>query len=188
LIIKMKQKKITKNISWKIRTSIDNLKPKTSDEVLKKIARLILKEVRTDHLPLSNKCELGISITDDRSIKSLNKHYRGKNKPTDVLSFSMIEDNHGLIASPTLGDVVISLPTAIKQAKEYDVNLYQELLRLLIHGILHLLGFDHENVSKKEADRMRATEDRIYEKLLLKSKKIISEPKKQKSKTKRAGN
>ena len=182
----MKKNKAQQSISWKINLSIENVRPKVSEEMLKKLARLILKEIKLEQLPLAQKCELGISITDDPSIKSLNKKYRGKNKPTDVLSFSMIEDDHGLVASPALGDVVISLPTAIKQAKEYDVNLYQEVLRLLIHGILHLCGFDHENVSKREADKMRSTEDSIYEKLVLKAQNLVPEPKARKANIKRA--
>jgi len=127
-------------------------------------------------LPLSNECELSLVLTSDKEIQKLNYRYRGKNKATDVLSFSMIEGEVGLVHSTCLGDIVISLDTAKKQAQEYNVNLYQELLRLLIHGILHLTGYDHENVSIKEAAKMRKFEENLYNKYLLRAKKIGTEP------------
>lgn len=162
-------------IKWSIRAEIGPKRPRLSEQALKKLSKEILKEINLRDLPLAEHCEMGIIITDDPGIKLLNKKYRGKNKPTDVLSFSMIEGSDLLLKSPSLGDVVISLPTAIRQAKEYDVNLHQEVLRLLIHGTLHLLGYDHENVPKKRAAEMRKTEDRIYEKLKLKGKKLLSQ-------------
>ncbi len=84
---------------------------------------------------------LDIYITDDNEIKELNKHYRQKDKPTDVLSFNInefIEDTY------YLGEIVISHETAQRQALEYGVSLEQELTRLLVHGIVHLMGYDHE--------------------------------------------
>lgn len=161
-------------IKWNIRVEIGPKRPRLSEQALKRLSKQILNEINLKALPLAEHCEMGIIITDDPGIKLLNKKYRGKNKPTDVLSFSMIEGSDLLLKSPSLGDVVISLPTAIRQAEEYDVNLYQEVLRLLIHGTLHLLGYDHENVPKKKAAMMRKTEDQIYEKLKLKGKNLIS--------------
>jgi len=124
-------------------------------------------------LPLSSPCEVSISIVSDNEIKKLNAFYRRKNKPTDVLSFSMIEGLELPFSSPALGDVVISIDTATRQAKEYKVNLYQELLRLLIHGLLHLLGYDHEHVSKAAAKRMKTLEETLYEKYLFSAKNLI---------------
>jgi probable rRNA maturation factor len=76
-------------------------------------------------------------------MRRLNARYRGIDRPTDVLSFPMREgrtaDEQAL-----LGDIVICVPKAAAQAKEYHVRFYDELLRLLIHGLLHLLGYDHE--------------------------------------------
>ena len=105
--------------------------------------------------------ELSILITDDREIHALNAEYRGKDKPTDVLSFALRE-NGGVCGTEILGDLVISLPTARRQAREYGVTAQEELLRLLIHGTLHLLGYDHEKVAPQVAARMRRTEEKLY--------------------------
>ena len=100
--------------------------------------------------------------------------YRGKNKPTDVLSFSLTEGDEEYYG-PSLGDVIISLDTARKQAKRYGVSLSCEVLRLLVHGLLHLSGFDHEGVPAREATRMRRRERRLYEALSKKAKGLVLE-------------
>lgn len=101
---------------------------------------------------------MSISFVTDSFIRKLNKTYRKKDKATDVLSFPM--NTEGL-----LGDIVISLQRASIQAKSFRVTFHEEVCRLLIHGFLHLLGFDHENVSKKEAEKMRRTEKKILTKV-----------------------
>ena len=114
-----------------------------------------------------NSRELSILITDDREIKTLNSEYRNKPKATDVLSFALDDGEPFPIANDPsdvehpLGDLVISMDTAARQAREYGVHLHEELERLLIHGLLHLLGYDHENVSKAEAARMRSKEQQL---------------------------
>lgn len=158
---------------WKVNISIETKHPKINTNVLEKVTKAILKSINTRKLKLATTCEIGVIITTDASIRKLNRTYRGKDKHTDVLSFSMIEGPDSLHPAPILGDVVISLPTAIRQAKEYDVNLYQELLRLLIHGILHLCGYEHEGVSKNIANKMRSDEDLIYELINNKFKAIV---------------
>lgn len=114
-----------------------------------------------DPLPDSVKF-LSVLFTDDQEIHTLNREFRGKDKPTDVLSFSLIEGGKAQI-SPSLGDLVISIDTAARQAKTYKVTLSQEILRLMIHGTLHLFGYDHEKVPKKEAAKMRRREQTIFE-------------------------
>ena len=109
--------------------------------------------------------ELSIVLTGDEEITSLNSSYRKKAFATDVLSFSMHEGQGPVAPGLPLGDVVISIETARRQAKELEVSLAEELLRLLIHGILHLCGFEHENVSKKKASEMRKMEDLWFDKL-----------------------
>ena len=126
------------------------------------------------NLNLASACEIGLVLTSDTKIRKLNREYRGKDKATDVLSFSMIEGEPTSIKHTLLGDVVISVDTMKRQAKKYDVYAYQEFLRLLIHGILHLFGYDHENVSKKEAIQMRTTEDRLYHKYLEMASQVMS--------------
>lgn len=99
--------------------------------------------------------EVTLLFTDDKELQYLNSTYRSKDKPTDVLSF--------LSEGVYLGDIAISVQTARRQAKEYAVSLQEEILRLMIHGILHLHGYDHEGVSKAEANKMRKLEARFYE-------------------------
>ena len=105
--------------------------------------------------------ELSILLTDDKEIHTLNRDYRGKDKPTDVLSFATL-DGQLLPGMTSLGDLVISIPTTRRQAKEYGVSFDAELKRLVIHGILHLMGYDHEKVPAREANRMRRLEQRVF--------------------------
>ena len=86
----------------------------------------------------------------------MNREYRGKDRPTDVLSFSLREGQGGEV-SRSIGDVVISLETAARQAVENGFTLDEEVDRLLVHGILHLAGYDHE-ASPREERRMRRKE------------------------------
>ena len=97
--------------------------------------------------------ELSLSLVGDEEIRRLNRDYRGKDRPTDVLSFSLREGDHAAVGG-ALGDVVISLETAARQAKEYRGTLAAEVDRLLVHGILHLAGYDHE-ISPREERRMK---------------------------------
>ena len=86
-------------------------------------------------------------------MEKLNETYRGINKPTNVLAFPMQEGQFSDITPGLLGDVVISLETAEKEAITAGISLEERTSQLLIHGILHLLGFDHE-MGDKEADAM----------------------------------
>lgn len=100
--------------------------------------------------------ELSLSLVDDAEIRRLNRAYRGKDRPTDVLSFSLREGEFGRVSS-ALGDVVISLETAKRQGREHGLTLGEEVNRLLVHGILHLAGYDHE-ISFREERRMKRKE------------------------------
>ena len=101
---------------------------------------------------------LSLTLVDDAAIRRLNREHRGKDKATDVLSFSLVE-NGSPSAERLLGDVVISVETARKQAAEYDASLQAELYRLLIHGILHVMGHDHEGADERRT--MVAAERRL---------------------------
>jgi len=128
---------------------------------LKQTARALLEAVNEPHSTLS------ISIVTDREIQELNREHRGKDKATDVLSFplqaSRVDDRDNVTPDESpermLGDVVISVETARRQAEAYDAPLQDEVNRLLIHGILHVLGHDHEEAS--ERTRMEAEERRL---------------------------
>lgn len=110
--------------------------------------------------------ELSILITGDEEIRELNKSYRANDMPTDVLSFSMGGSGTFPTALALLGDVVISIHSAERQAQERGISVPEEVLRLLIHGILHLIGYDHELVSEEEAKKMFDKEDVLYDKFL----------------------
>jgi probable rRNA maturation factor len=101
------------------------------------------------HVVKRHGAELSVLLTNDGFIRTLNRTHRGKDKATDVLSFSQTEGSEGLlpeeIANALLGDVVISLETAARQARRRRHTLLDEVTFLLAHGILHLLGYDHEN-------------------------------------------
>lgn len=104
--------------------------------------------------------ELTVSLVDDSAIHELNHRYRGNDRPTDVLAFAMREGDAGPADPAVLGDVVISLDTAARQARSRRRPLAAEVRVLLVHGILHLVGYDHER-SAAEARRMRAMEQRL---------------------------
>lgn len=101
--------------------------------------------------------ELAVSLVGDAEIQALNRDYRGKDRPTDVLAFALRDGEPAPGAGALLGDVVISLDTAARQAAERDVPLGDEVRVLLIHGILHLLGYDHER-GANDSRRMKAKE------------------------------
>ena len=107
-----------------------------------------------------SKSELSIAIVPDDEIAALNHEHRGKRSATDVLSFSLLEGEHSDQRGKLLGDVVIGIETAARQVRAAHRGLDAEVARLLIHGILHLLGWDHEEST--EAKRMRAEERRLW--------------------------
>ena len=124
---------------------------------LERSARTILVDVGEPS------AELGILFVGNQRMRSLNRRYRGKDRTTDVLAFAMREATvpHVPSFAPTmLGDVVIAVPEAARQAKQGQRSLDEELMVLLIHGILHLCGYDHER-SEKEARRMHRRERMI---------------------------
>ncbi len=88
-------------------------------------------------------------LTNDAAIQKLNKQYRGLNKPTDVLSFSYFEGEK-FPGDDTVGEVVISVDTAKKQAKEHQKTLHEELIFLFLHGLLHIFGYDHEEDNERK--------------------------------------
>jgi rRNA maturation RNase YbeY len=109
--------------------------------------------------------EVGLVLTGDAEIRRLNRRYRGINQPTDVLAFALREDPFFLypmgLHPHLLGDVVISVPTARRQATEQGHSLEQEIVALMIHGLLHLMGYDHER-SQAAARAMKRKERELF--------------------------
>ena len=108
--------------------------------------------------------EVGILITDDAGLRRLNQAYRSVDAPTDVLSFAEADDDSAFVRPPDaphyLGDIAISWERVVAQAAEYGHSRERELAFLVVHGMLHLLGYDHERSPADEAN-MRAREEEI---------------------------
>jgi len=115
---------------------------------------------------LASEVELGLLITDDETVQKLNREYRSLDETTDVLSFALTEksaDSLPFITPPDgflhLGEVVISYPQAARQAQENNTEIDKEVALLVIHGTLHLLGYDHDEPKREQ--EMRALEERV---------------------------
>jgi probable rRNA maturation factor len=106
--------------------------------------------------------ELSVVIVGDRSIRNLNRDYLGRDKPTNVISFAMQEGEFAGLNPQMLGDVIISADTAAKEADEGGVTFEERLHFLLLHGILHLAGYDHERSGEAEARRMAMKERKMF--------------------------
>ena len=133
-----------------------------SAERLRAVARAVLRaEGRTGAGP----AELTLVITDDDGIQALNRDFLGYDTPTDVLAFAAQEDSGPFVAAPEagayLGDVIVSYPRAVAQARDQGHSPEQELNLLVVHGILHLLGYDHADDEGKAA--MWARQDAILD-------------------------
>lgn len=105
--------------------------------------------------------ELSILLCDDATIKKLNRRYRKVDKATDVLAFPMGQGPQTPAGPGLLGDVVIALPTASRQARQHDRPIIEEVTFLLAHGLLHLLGYDHRTASEER--EMTARTDALME-------------------------
>ena len=103
--------------------------------------------------------ELSVLLSDDKNIRTLNKQYRGIDQTTDVLSFSQSKKEETEPSSHLMGDVVISTVTAKRQASEHGLTLEEEIVLLLIHGTLHLLGFDHERSDEAAYQMKKKTQE-----------------------------
>jgi len=141
-------------------------KIKVSKKRLSKIVRKIIKilreygELKKFNVENFHILTISVVLIGNKKMKEINFKYRGKRSTTDVLSFPYLEANNNL-KELYLGEILIDPLQAKIQAKNYGVSLWQEITRLLIHGILHLIGYDHE-VSANEAKKMRRVEEKIF--------------------------
>ncbi len=139
------------------------------DYKLKMLVRRAV-EATLDYEQYGNACEVSVTFTDNNGIHSLNKKFRGVDRPTDVLSFPLF-DYAGESEEPAvdeligmLGDIVLSLEQAQAQAREYGHSFAREVAFLTVHSMLHLLGYDHETSDEDEAD-MRRRQSEIMERM-----------------------
>lgn len=126
-------------------------------ELLRALRQTILLEKAIPSLP---GCEVSLILTDDEQIWRLNWHFRGVDRPTDVLSFPQYQPGEVILPHSSLGDIVISLPRMAAQAAAYGHSQKRELLFLFVHGLLHLLGYDHE-ISTEEEKRQFARQEQV---------------------------
>jgi probable rRNA maturation factor len=106
--------------------------------------------------------EVGVQLADDAHVRALNLQWRAIDKPTNVLSFPAVEGDR-IASAPMLGDIVLAFETVEREADEEGNSFADHVAHLIVHGFLHLLGFDHQTAA--EADRMEAMETRILAKL-----------------------
>ena len=123
------------------------------DIVVKRLIQQLLVLIR------ESESEVGIKFVGDTRMRRLNREYRGNDRTTDVLAFAFREA--GGPPSPILGDVVVSIPMARRQAESFGHSLSEELTRLFIHGMLHLVGYDHER-SEADARSMKRKEMELW--------------------------
>jgi probable rRNA maturation factor len=117
--------------------------------------------------------ELSVTIVGDLGIRRLNRDYRGLDTPTNVLSFSMSEGDFPDLNPQLLGDVVISADTAFREAQEQGISFFERFGFLLLHGILHVTGYDHERSGEAEAKRMEKKQQQLFK--LLKSEGFLTD-------------
>ncbi len=106
--------------------------------------------------------EISITFVDDPTIQRINKQYLSRDKTTNVISFSLQEGDFGDINRDLLGDIVISVDTAYRDAESGNFELTEELIFLIIHGLLHLTGYNHENTCKADALKMKKRERELF--------------------------
>ncbi|SFS61575.1 rRNA maturation RNase YbeY [Paenibacillus sp. 453mf] len=134
-----------------------------SDELISLLTQLLEKAAEMEGV---DEGEVALTFVNDEEIHELNKEYRGIDRPTDVLSFAMnetldeeldivyeLEEGESVDVPDVLGDIIISVPTAIAQSEEYGHSVERELGFLFVHGFLHLLGYDHQDETS-EAEMM----------------------------------
>ena len=141
---------ITIQVAARFRAEVD-------EGSLRRVAAEVLRQEG-----IAGETELSLIITDDETVRELNRRFRDVDAPTDVLAFGAGTEEHFVSAPespPYLGDVVISYQRALAQAEELGHAVAEELKLLVIHGILHLLGYDHQE--EADARKMREREERI---------------------------
>lgn len=135
-----------------------------TDDLCQLVEKVVIEGLKAEGY--ATDAEVGLTFVDNAYIQSLNAEYRGIDRPTDVLSFAMNEGEdmpEEAEAEDLLGDIVISLPTALSQSKEYGHSFEREVAYLTAHGTLHLLGYDHQTEEDREV--MRQKEEAILGRL-----------------------
>ncbi len=135
------------------------------EAALAPLARAALDAALAEAGVAASPSELSIVFTDDAHIRTLNAGWRGKDKPTNVLSFPAFPVKPGDPLPPMLGDIVLAAETVSREAELEEKPFDHHLLHLMVHGVLHLLGYDHED--EEDAEAMEALERRVLAKLAI---------------------
>jgi probable rRNA maturation factor len=136
-----------------------------------KMAQALLKHLLA-YLKMDKPIALSVTLVSDEEIWRIDKEYRGVDRPTDVISFAYDDEKSETgSAIDDLGEIVISLDTAIRQAKEFKHPTEREIAFLFIHGFLHLLGYDHMK-SEKDAEEMFALQNEILDSFAYRYKEV----------------
>lgn len=139
-----------------------------SGEVFSQVLDYVSTHEEIDFLTLNKPINVNLCLSNDAEVHALNKEFRGKDKPTNVLSFANIDDDSfdELCQSEQeieLGNIIIALETMEREAKEQEISLHDHYCHLLAHGFLHLLGYDH--IEEDEARHMESFEIAILQRL-----------------------
>lgn len=139
-----------------------------ANSVVSQTFEYITTHEQIDFLDNQKPVILNLSLSNNRLVQNLNREYRGMDKPTNVLSFAAIDDpdfynDLALYEEVELGDIIIALETLQQEAELKKISLYDHFCHLLVHGLLHLLGFDH--IDDEEAEYMENAEIKILEKM-----------------------
>lgn len=137
-------------------------KPGVSFPAIKRVVFEVLTQ-------LGKEGEVSLHLIGDTKMKTLNRNFRGKDRTTDVLSFSTLDGGEWFQEVQDYGDIFISIPQIRRQAKQYEVTYRQEFARMLVHGVLHLLGYDH--IKKEEEKIMMPLQENLVAQVL--EKKLI---------------
>jgi len=152
-------KKDSKNHSHHVIFENDQQKVNIGENIFKLLEEVAISCLEQENIDKA--CEIAITITDDSAIREINREFRGKDSATDVLSFPIVNMINGVIQDDEgdynpenemlmLGDIVISIDTALKQADEYGHLVERELAFLTSHGVYHLLGYDHMDTASEK--------------------------------------
>ena len=126
---------------------------------LRRIRRVVQKLKKILNCPDH---EISLLFVDDEQIRQINRQYLDRDHPTNVISFPLREGDYGDINPQVLGDIVISAERALQDAVAGDLSFDEEIDFLLIHGLLHLLGHNHEGVDENDATKMKEKEDAVF--------------------------
>jgi probable rRNA maturation factor len=134
------------------KVTVGNIHP-TSRIKKKEIEDIVYRVLKSEGIKLP----VDVIFVDDTFMKKINREFTGRRKTTDVLSFGIKEGKNMGVDYPSLGDIYVSLDQAKRQAQEYGISLKEEASRLVIHGLLHLLRYDHKN--KRQTEIMKEKEE-----------------------------